>query len=77
MNRTVKDLLESFLKWIIVSALTASGLANLVFWYFIGKAFWYHKSYYLWVALWWLIATIPNAIARVYARKTNKQLKIF
>ena len=69
MNKTVNEHLRSFLKWIFASLLVISGLGNLIFWFFIGKAFWYHQSHYLWFALWWLIATIPNGIARFYTYK--------
>jgi hypothetical protein len=72
MNKTVSEHLNTFLKWFFVSLLTVSGLANLVFWIYIGKAFWYHQSSYLWVALWWLVATIPNGIAKFYAYKNSK-----
>lgn len=74
MNKTVEQLLISFIKWIIVSLLTVSGLANLGFWFFIGKALWYHQSHYLWISLWWLLATIPNSIVRVYAKRNKKMI---
>jgi len=69
MNKTVNEHLRNFLKWFLTSLLVISGLGNLVFWFYIGKAFWYHQSSYLWVALWWLIVTIPNGIARFYTYK--------
>jgi hypothetical protein len=72
MNKTVKEHLLTFVKWFLLSLLTVSGLANLGFWFYIGEAFWFHKNHYLWIALWWLIATVPNSVFKVYLSRQNK-----
>ena len=77
MNKTVREHLQTFVKWLSVSLLTMSGLAIFGFWFYLGKAFWYHQASYLWVALWWFIATIPSSIARIYVsiQQKNKSKK--
>jgi hypothetical protein len=74
MNKTIKEHLVTFTKWIFNSLLVLSGLANLGFWFYVGKAFWYHSSSYLWIALWWLVATVPSAIQRVYLVSRSRSL---
>ena len=75
MNKTIKEISLNFLKWLFASLITVSGLANLVFWFFIGKAFWYHQSSYLWISLWWLLATIPSAVVKAYSYKEKNKKK--
>jgi len=66
MNKTVREHLQDFVRWFGLSLLAVSGLANLVFWFYIGKAFWYHEAHYLWVASFWFAVSIPSSAARVY-----------
>jgi hypothetical protein len=74
MDKTIKESLQTFVKWLVVSFLTASGLAIFGFWFYLGKAFWYHNSGYLFVATWWLVGTIPSNLMRIYVSiKRNKK----
>ena len=74
MNKTIKDHLKNFIRWLSLSLLAVSGLANLGVWFYIGMAFWYHKSNYLWFAFFWFCVSIPSGVVRVYVQVLDRKI---
>ena len=75
MNKTIKELLHLFAKWLLAGLLSVSSLCNLGFWFYLGVAFWTHHRHYVVVAVWWFLATIPSTIVSVYAKILNGKKK--
>jgi len=66
MKETLKVRFLIFVWWTAIVLLTLSGLANLVFWFYLGKSIWYHNGAYFWTALWWFLITIPSGVTKGY-----------
>jgi hypothetical protein len=75
MNKTIKQLVQLFVRWLFDGFITVSGLCYLGFWYYAGVAFWTHREHYLVSAAWWLAGTIPSLAWGLYRRAGQRVTK--